>query len=62
MMGSYVRDKDAVTASVMIAEMAAHYFEGHDTAAGPGEPVQGIRLVRREDLNLLMPGLDGLEK
>ena len=26
MMGDYVRDKDAVTASMMIAEMAAYYF------------------------------------
>ena len=27
MMGEYVRDKDAVTASMMIVEMAAHYHE-----------------------------------
>ena len=27
MMGDYVRDKDAVTASMMVAEMAAHYHK-----------------------------------
>ncbi|MGI5935838.1 MAG: phospho-sugar mutase [Oscillospiraceae bacterium] len=63
MMGSYVRDKDAVTASVMIAEMAAHYFEKGMTL------LQALESLYREygwfgerTLNLLMPGLDGLEK
>lgn len=63
MMGSYVRDKDAVTASVMIAEMAAHYFEKGMTL------LQAMESLYREygwygerTLNLLMPGLDGLER
>ena len=33
MMGDYVRDKDAVTASMMIAEMAAYYFSKGMTLA-----------------------------
>ena len=33
MMGDYVRDKDAVTACVMITEMAAYYFEQGMTLA-----------------------------
>ena len=63
MVGDFVRDKDAVTASMMIAEMAAHYFE------------QGMTLLEAMDslydeygyfaehtINLVMPGIDGLEK
>ena len=38
MMGDYVRDKDAVTASMMIAEMAAYYFSTrHDAGRRAGE-------------------------
>ncbi|HHU22052.1 MAG TPA: phospho-sugar mutase [Clostridiales bacterium] len=63
MMGSYVRDKDAVTATMMIAEMAAYYFDRGMTL------LQAMDSLYREygwfgerTLNLLMPGLDGLEK
>ncbi len=63
MFGDYVRDKDAVTASLIICEMAAWYAS------------QGIALVDALDalyekygaylektLNLVMPGLDGQKK
>ena len=63
MMGDYVRDKDAVTASMMIAEMAAYYFERdmtlldalHDVYARYGNYAE-------KTLNLVMPGLDGLNR
>ncbi|MBR1497842.1 MAG: phospho-sugar mutase [Oscillospiraceae bacterium] len=63
MMGDYVRDKDAVTAAMMIAEMAAYYSEQgktlldalHDVYAKYGNYAE-------KTLNLVMPGLDGLEK
>lgn len=63
MMGDYVRDKDAVTASMMICEMAAWYHE------------QGMTLLQALDalykkygyyaektLSLVMPGIDGLAR
>ena len=63
MLGDYVRDKDAVTASLLLAEMAAWYA------------TQGMTLYDALDVlyrkygwygektyNLVMPGLDGLEK
>ncbi len=63
MLGDFVRDKDAVTAAVVITEMAAWYAS------------QGIKLVDalaalyekygaylEKTLNLVMPGLDGAAK
>ena len=63
MLGDYVRDKDAVTASLLLTEMAAWYA------------AQGMTLYDALDVlyekygwygekthNLVMPGLDGLEK
>ena len=63
MLGDYVRDKDAVTASMLLTEMAAWYV------------TQGMTLYDALDVlyrkygwygekthNLVMPGLDGLEK
>ena len=63
MLGDYVRDKDAVTASLLLTEMAAWYA------------TQGMTLYDALDVlykkygwygekthNLVMPGLDGLEK
>ena len=63
MLGDYVRDKDAVTASLLLTEMAAWYA------------TQGMTLYDAMDVlyrkygwygektyNLVMPGLDGLEK
>ncbi len=63
MLGSFVRDKDAVTASVLLTEMAAWY-------AGKGMTLSDALLALYEKygnysertLNLVMPGLDGLKK
>ncbi len=63
MMGDYVRDKDAVTASMMIAEMAAHYFERGMTLLDAMEEIYKKygRFVEKT-INLVMQGVDGLEK
>ena len=61
MVGDYVRDKDAVTASLLLTEMAAHY-------AGKGMTVLDALQALYEKhgcygektYNLVMPGLDGL--
>ena len=63
MMGDYVRDKDAVTASMMITEMAAHYFEKGMTLADALDALyEKYGWFGEKTLNLVMPGLDGLEK
>ncbi|MBQ4652430.1 MAG: phospho-sugar mutase, partial [Oscillospiraceae bacterium] len=63
MMGDFVRDKDAVTASMMIAEMAAHYFEQGMSLADAMESLyEKYGWFAEKTLNLVMPGLDGLEK
>ena len=63
MMGEYVRDKDAVTASMMIVEMAAHYHEKGMTLADALEALyEKYGRFGEKTLNLVMPGLDGLEK
>ena len=63
MLGDFVRDKDAVTASMMITEMAAWY-------AAQGMTLYDALLALYKKYgwygekthNLVMPGLDGLEK
>lgn len=63
MLGDFVRDKDAVTASVALTEMAAWY-------AAQGMTLYDALLALYEKygyyneltLNLVMPGLDGLKK
>ena len=63
MMGDYVRDKDAVTASMMVAEMAAHYrAEGMTLLDALDNLYKKYGCFREKTLNLVMPGLDGLEK
>ena len=63
MMGDYVRDKDAVTASMMIAEMAAYYFsQGMSLADALQSKFEEYGYYEEKTLNLVMPGLDGLEK
>ena len=63
MMGDYVRDKDAVTASVLIAEMAAYYFgRGMTLADAIEEKYEEYGYFEEKTLNLVMPGLDGLER
>ncbi len=63
MMGDYVRDKDAVTASMLIAEMAAHYFErGMTLLDAMDEIYEQYGRFSEKTINLVMPGIDGLEK
>ncbi|MEG2007269.1 MAG: phospho-sugar mutase [Oscillospiraceae bacterium] len=63
MVGDYVRDKDAVTASVLIAEMAAHYFSMGMTLLDAMESLyKKYGYFGEQTLNLVMPGLDGLDK
>ena len=63
MMGDYVRDKDAVTASMMIAEMAAYY---HGRAMTLYDAMQELYekygYFAEKTLNLVMPGVDGIAK
>ncbi len=63
MIGNYVRDKDAVTASMLIAEMAAHYFEkGMTLLQAMDSLYEKYGYYAEKTLNLVMPGIDGLEK
>jgi len=63
MMGDFVRDKDAVTASVLITEMAARYaLEGLTLADALERLYAKYGLYRESTIELVMPGLDGLEK
>lgn len=63
MMGDYVRDKDAVTASMMVAEMAAYYFrKGMNLKQAMESLYEKYGRYGEKTLNLVMPGLDGLAK
>ncbi|MCC8078861.1 MAG: phospho-sugar mutase [Oscillospiraceae bacterium] len=63
MCGDYVRDKDAVTASMMVAEMAAAYHEkGMTLLDAMNSLYEKYGYYAERTLNLVMPGLDGLEK
>lgn len=63
MMGDYVRDKDAVTASMMVAEMAAFYAQqGMTLLQAMNALYEKYGWFSEKTINLVMPGLDGLEK
>ncbi len=63
MVGDYVRDKDAVTASMLIAEMAAHYHAMGMTLLDAIDTLyKKYGYFKEKTLNLVMPGLDGLQK
>ncbi len=63
MVGDYVRDKDAVTASLLVAEMAAHYHKKGMTLLDAMDALyEKYGFFREKTLNLVMPGLDGLQK
>ena len=63
MMGDYVRDKDAVTASMMVAEMAAYYHKrGMTLLDAMNALYEKYGWFREYTMNLVMPGLDGLQK
>ena len=63
MVGDYVRDKDAVTASMLVAEMAAHYHKKGMTLLDAMYALyEKYGWFKEKTINLVMPGLDGLQK
>ena len=63
LMGDYVRDKDAVTAAMMIGEMAAYYCEkGMTLLDALNALYEKYGAFGEKTLNLVMPGLDGLAR
>ncbi|MBQ4365022.1 MAG: phospho-sugar mutase, partial [Clostridia bacterium] len=63
MVGDFVRDKDAVTASLLVAEMAAHYYKkGMTLLDAMDARYEKYGFFREKTLNLVMPGRDGLQK
>ena len=63
MVGDYVRDKDAVTISMLIAEMAAWYHaKGMTLLDAVHALYEKYGWYKEKTLNLVMPGVDGLEK
>lgn len=63
MMGDYVRDKDAVTAAMMVTEMAAYYRKkGMTLMDALNALYEKYGWFREKTINLVMPGVDGLEK
>ena len=62
MLGSYVRDKDAVTAALLLTEMAAWYAAQGKTLADALEGLyEKYGCYAEHTYNLVMPGLDGLK-
>ncbi|MEG0320897.1 MAG: phospho-sugar mutase [Oscillospiraceae bacterium] len=63
MLGDYVRDKDAVTAALIITEMAAFYAtQGKTLYDALCDLFVKYGYYGEKTLNLVMPGLDGLQK
>jgi len=63
MIGHYVRDKDAVTASLLLTEMAAWYHaQGMTLFDALRSLYEKYDWYGEKTHNLVMPGLDGLEK
>ena len=63
MVGDFVRDKDAVTASLLVAEMAAHYHRKGMTLYDAMQSLyEKYGWFEEKTVNLVMPGLDGLQK
>lgn len=61
--GDHARDKDAVTASMLIAEMAAYYFNrGKTLYQVLQETFAQYGYYREITINLRMPGQDGLAR
>lgn len=63
MLGDYVRDKDAVTAALVLSEMAAWYYsQGMTLWQAMQDLYAKYGKYAEKTLNLVMPGLDGLKK
>ncbi len=62
MVGDYVRDKDAITASLLLTEMAAYYAAKGMTVLDALEALyEKHGCYGEKTFNLVMPGLDGLK-
>ncbi len=63
MLGDFVRDKDAVTAALLLTEMAAWYAGQGMTLYDAMERMYATYGCYRErTMNLVMPGLEGMER
>lgn len=63
MLGDYVRDKDAVTASLLLTEMAAWYACRNMSLLDALDALyEKYGYYAEKTYNLMMPGLDGAEK
>ena len=63
MVGDYVRDKDAVTAAMLLTEMACwHDAHGKTVWQALRDLYEKYGAYAEHTLNLVMPGLDGLAK
>lgn len=63
MLGDFVRDKDAVTASLLLTEMAAYYSSQNMLLFDVLESLYGrYGYYEEETLSLVMPGLEGMAK
>jgi phosphoglucomutase len=63
LIGTHSRDKDAVTAALLVCEMAAAYKKrGMDLQDGIMELYEKYGYYRETTINIAMPGLDGLAK
>ena len=63
MTGDYVRDKDAVTAAMLVAEMAAYYSNRGMTLLDAMDSLYAkYGNYREKTLNLVMPGLEGMNR
>ena len=63
MIGDFVRDKDAVTASMLLAEMAAWYAGQRMTLYDAMQKLyEKYGQYGEKTLNLIMPGLDGITR
>ncbi|MBQ6539405.1 MAG: phospho-sugar mutase [Oscillospiraceae bacterium] len=63
MFGDYVRDKDAVTAALIMTEMAAWYYaQGKTLYDALMEMYEKYGWYSEKTLNLVFPGLDGLNR
>ena len=63
MVGDYVRDKDAVTAALLLTEMAAWYADQGMTLYDALQALlEKYGWYGERTMNLVMPGLEGMEK
>lgn len=63
LVGNHARDKDAVTASMLVAEMAAYYAEKNMTLFDALDSLYSeYGFYTEKTISLIMPGVDGIHK